>query len=108
MRRSPIASPWLLSALDFSFGPSFEVVVAGQPGAEDVTRMLAAIARPFLPSKVVVFRPAGPEPAIAKLVPYTAAQDAIEGRATAYVCENFACQAPTTDLAAVLEALGVE
>ena len=97
-----------LIGLDFALGPTFEVVVAGAPGAEDTRAMLRALHEPFLPAKVVVFRPDGPddgEPAIVRLAPYTRAQGAVDGKATAYVCRNYACQAPTTDVATMLEHL---
>ena len=71
--------------------------------------MFAALHREFLPNKVVVFRPqqaAGEEaPLITRLAAYTKAQTALDGKPTAYVCENYTCQAPTTDIAVMLEYL---
>ena len=40
-----------------------------------------------------------------RLAPYTAAQGAIDGKATAYVCRDHACEAPTTDAALMLSHL---
>jgi uncharacterized protein YyaL (SSP411 family) len=40
-----------------------------------------------------------------KLVPYTKSQSAVNGKATAYVCRNFACELPTTDINKMLELL---
>jgi uncharacterized protein YyaL (SSP411 family) len=69
--------------------------------------MLRALRRAFLPNKVLLFRPAEEEPAaIARLAPFTAAQRALGGRATAYVCQAGSCQRPTTDIAEMLNALG--
>ena len=107
--RSPSAFPQFLIAIDFATGPSKEIVVAGKAGGDDVARMLAAIRRPFLPNKVVVFRPdtdPGATPPVSELAPYTRDQKSLDGVATAYVCENFACQLPTTDVRKVLEMFG--
>jgi len=53
----------------------------------------------FLPFTVVVFKDAEAVAAdITSIVPYTEGQIMIEDKATAYVCENFACRAPVTDL----------
>jgi len=108
VNRSPSQFPQVMIALDFYYGPSKEIVIAGDPEAEDTQAMLAAIRKPFLPNKVVLVRPEGDSPEITKLAPYTASQMARDGKATAYVCENFACNLPTTDVAEMVELLGVK
>jgi uncharacterized protein YyaL (SSP411 family) len=97
-----------LIGLDLAVGPSHEVVVVGEPGAEDTRAMLRALERPFLPNKVVLLRPAGEPTEVCDIADYTREQRALDGKATAYVCQGFACQEPTTDVAAMLESLGVE
>lgn len=89
---APVASTYLLSALDFSLGPSFEVVLSG----DDVSAMRRAVFAPFVPNKVVVHRPSGAS-RITQIAPYTEAQRAIGGKATAYVCTNYACKLPVTE-----------
>lgn len=103
--RSPQSHTQLLLAVDFAAGPSHEVVISGVRGAEDTRAMVRALYREFDPNKVVVLRPSGEADAISKLVPYVAEQVTLEGRATAYVCRDFACLAPTTDVKAMLAAL---
>jgi len=39
------------------------------------------------------------------MVPYVRDQKPVDGRATAYICENFACKAPIVDKYALLKAL---
>jgi uncharacterized protein len=88
-----------LMALQFAYYPGKEIVVAGSRDAEDTKRMLRAVHQVFLPQAVRLFRPEGPEALeIERLVPFIKEQKAIEGRATAFVCENYACQSPTTDV----------
>jgi uncharacterized protein YyaL (SSP411 family) len=93
---APSASTYLLSALDFSLGPSFEIVLSG----DDVSAMRRAVFAPFVPNKVVVHRPAASSP-ITRIAPYTAEQRAIGKKATAYVCTNYACKLPVTDPARI-------
>ena len=45
---------------------------------------------------------------LAKVAPFTETQIAQDGKATAYVCEDFACRAPTTEVKVMLEYLGTE
>ncbi|MDG2124970.1 MAG: AGE family epimerase/isomerase, partial [Verrucomicrobiales bacterium] len=109
--KSPSAFPQLLQAVDFAVGPSYEVVVVGKQGGADVAKMAGALRRPFLPSKVVVFRPDdGGEgiPEVSKIATYTETQRSLGGRATAYVCMNFACNLPTAETSKMLELLKVE
>jgi uncharacterized protein YyaL (SSP411 family) len=59
-----------------------------------------------LPHKVVVFRPGDvPEAPISQLAPYTHTQLPLHGQATAYVCQSYVCNTPTTDPQAMLMAL---
>jgi uncharacterized protein YyaL (SSP411 family) len=105
---SPSLHTLLMSALDFAIGPSFEVVISGMRQNPDTLVMLRALRHPFLPNKVVVFRPGDtPAPAIVALAPYTQTQKPLQGKATAYVCQNYVCNRPTTDPRAMLEALGL-
>jgi uncharacterized protein YyaL (SSP411 family) len=98
--------PFFLSAVDFSMGPSLEIVIAGDPKAEDTRAMLRALRCRFLPNAVLVLRPAGEAaPAIARIAPYTALQAGLGGRATAYVCRDFACALPTADIEIMLSLL---
>jgi hypothetical protein len=103
--RGPSAFTMLLCAAEFVVGPSNEVVIAGRAGAQDVRAMTTALERTYAPNKVVVFRPEGSGGRIVELAPYTKEHRPVEGRATVYVCRNFACELPTTSAAQMLESL---
>jgi len=85
----PSASAHLMSGLDFLLGPSFEVVLAGS----DVRSLKRAVFASFVPNKVVL-RSGGD---VARIAAFTAAQRAVGGRGTAYVCTNHLCRLPTSD-----------
>ena len=106
--QQPMMYPLFLCGLDFEIGPSHEVVIAGKTGARDVIAMRSALQKPFHPNKVVIFRAddADSAQAVAKLAPYTETQVSQGGAATAYVCKNYACQLPTTDIKKMLQFLG--
>jgi uncharacterized protein len=114
VRRYPWNAPDLalsfgafFSALDLVIGPSYEVVVAGDPAAADTKAMLRELRRRFLPRATVILRPTDTvDPPITRIAPFTAMQIAIGGRATAYVCEAGACRLPTTDIVMMLGQLG--
>ncbi|HUU42182.1 MAG TPA: thioredoxin domain-containing protein [Planctomycetota bacterium] len=100
--RAPVAFTQWLVAVDSLIGPSHEIVIVPGSGKADDTRaMLRALRSRFLPNKVVLLRTDD----VVRLAPYTAAQTSLDGRATAYVCRDFACTAPTTDVTHMLERL---
>jgi uncharacterized protein len=100
--RAPAGHTLWLLALDCALNPSFEVVIAGDPAAADTRAMLRAFQARFLPHLVLLQRPEGDAPPIVALAPFTLDQRSRGGKATAYVCRNQACRAPTTDVAQAL------
>jgi len=97
LARAPMAHCALLFAVDFTLGPSFEIVISGKRGAEDVKAMAAALESVFLPNRVVVFRPADGAERIVRLAPFT--KDCVPGKdglSAVYVCREFSCQRPVT------------
>jgi uncharacterized protein YyaL (SSP411 family) len=106
VKQSPLAHTQLMVALDFAVGPCYEVVIAGNSEAEDTRAMFKALRTHFLPSKVVLLNPSEREsPEIAQLAEFTKNQSSIGGKATAYICLNYNCKLPTTDINKMLELL---
>ncbi len=95
---TPAACSHFLTGLEFMLGPSFEVIISGVPGAEDTKAMIGAIRSHYAPEAVVIFRPSDEEePEITRIAGFTRDIVTIGGKATAYVCTNYACDIPTTD-----------
>ncbi len=87
----------LLMAVDFALGPAHEVVIAGGANEESTQRMLVTLRSRFLPNVVILLHAEDQEGrAIEELIPLVKDQTQIEGKATAYVCQNFTCQMPVT------------
>jgi uncharacterized protein YyaL (SSP411 family) len=105
VKSSPGHHTQLMIGLDFLLGPANEIVVVGKPLANDTWAMLRAVREKYLPRKVLIFRAAAGDAAISKLAPYIADMDAIDGAATAYVCQNQACDLPTTDIEQMMKTL---
>jgi uncharacterized protein len=106
MAQLPGAFGRLLSALDFYLSTPYEVVIVGDAQAPDTRALLKVVYSSYLPNKVVAGRSEEDERA-ARLVPLLADRPRREGKATAYVCVNYACQSPTTDPEGLKEQLGM-
>ena len=89
VRRYPNGYGRVLSTLEFYFAPTKEIVVLG-----DSKDLKSEIWREFTPNKVVVLAENADEHA--EFIPLLQGRKAIDGKPTAFVCENFACQKPVT------------
>jgi uncharacterized protein len=98
MDRVPQAVCSFLSALDFFLSTPKEVVVVGSRPEADA--LLEVVWTRFLPNKVVAGSPPGVDS------PLLEDKVAIGGKPTAYVCEHFACKAPTSDPEVLAQQLG--
>jgi len=96
MEKIPSAFGRLLSALDFATSGTREIAIIGEPEAPDTKALIDTVYARYLPNKVVAGR-AEDDAESAGLIPLLAQRPARDNRATAYVCEGYACQAPTTD-----------
>jgi len=102
--KAPASFAHFMIGVDFALSKGHEIVIAGDPGAADTRAMLQAINRKFLPDTVVLLR-SDEDHALDKLAPYTRFQKSLNGKATAYVCQNFACNKPTTDVNRMIQLL---
>jgi len=84
--KHPQAFGHLLQALDFQLSPVQEVALAG----EDTSALARVVRGRFRPHLVLAGGAADGVPLLADRPP-------VNGRATAYVCEGFACKAPVTE-----------
>ncbi len=105
LKAQPDALTMMLCGLDFAIGPSYEVVIAGQQETSSTRAMIRAVWSTYLPNKVVLFRPTGAEKEIIHLAEYTKNHNPIDNKTTAYVCHDFTCKQPTTDIDQMLEYL---
>ncbi|HEX9097225.1 MAG TPA: thioredoxin domain-containing protein [Candidatus Dormibacteraeota bacterium] len=92
--KAPQAFGRLLAALDFYLGRPVELAVIGNPAEPRATEFLEVIRARYLPNRLVAVAPPGPQRQSMALLNDRLA---IDGKVTAYLCEGFVCQAPTTD-----------
>lgn len=93
-----------LSAVDFALGPTKEIVVAGEPDTNDTKQILVEIWKRFLPRKVLLLHSMKDE-SIEEIAKFVKEQNTINGKATVYICENYACKTPATDINTIIQLL---
>ena len=106
--KAPQAFGRLLAAVDFYLGRPVELAVIGSPPEPQVSEFLEVVRSRYLPNQLVAVAPAGGQ---RSATPLLRDRRAIDGRVTAYLCEGFVCQAPTTnpsELAGQLDAFNAK
>jgi uncharacterized protein len=99
LQRGPASMTRMLVAIDFHLDKPKQIVLAGDPAAADTRGMLAAVYRRFLPSRVILAADQGSGQAfLARRLDFISGMKPLGNKATAYVCENYACQQPTSDI----------
>jgi uncharacterized protein YyaL (SSP411 family) len=101
MGEQPLAFGRLLSVLDFYVHPGYEIAVMGEVSAAQ--ELLGEVWRRFLPTSVVAG--GSPESESAEKIALLHDRPLRDGRPTAYVCRNYACNLPVTSAPALAEQL---
>ena len=101
---APVALPQMLVACEFFLSEPREIVLVGDKAALETDVMVRTFYRYFVPNRVVMlvdseearrFLSAG-NPAIESM-------GKLDGRTAAYVCRNYACQLPVSEVGALAE-----
>ena len=103
IEHSPSGSAQMLCELDFLLSTPKEIAIAAQRENDDTQAALRSIHSRFIPNKVLAL--AADDEDVSDLIPLLESKTQVDGKATIYVCENYTCKAPTTDLAELAELL---
>jgi uncharacterized protein YyaL (SSP411 family) len=103
--QSPSAFGHWLSVLAFDLAPATELAVVGRLDAPDTQALLKTVSQTYHPHLVIACRSPEDEKAAERL-PLLRDRVLRQDKATAYVCQGFRCQSPTTDPSTLAEQLG--
>jgi hypothetical protein len=95
MARHPAAFGHALSVTDLVVRGAIELAIVGDPHSEDFRALARAVGDRYVPALVMAGGPARQPADVALLADRRTAN----GRATAYVCRNYTCDAPVTNAA---------
>lgn len=91
---SPYACTHLINAYMNHMNPDLEITIAGDRDEPGTKEMLRACNESYLPFSTIVLNEADAD---TELMPSLKGKVKIGAKATAYVCRNFSCVAPTDD-----------
>ena len=122
MSQAPAGTGRWLAALDFYLSVPKEIAIIGPAEDPATRRLVGTVFGRYLANRVVVgddgekspqppFAKGGEDGALAKggdvtAIPLLEGRGMVDGKPTAYVCENYACQLPVTESEALAAQLG--
>jgi uncharacterized protein YyaL (SSP411 family) len=94
----PAGYTQFLSALDFMVGPVKEIVIAGNDD-KATEEIVSYIHQKFMPNTVVLLKYKGESgKKLASVSPFVEAMTPVNNKPTVYVCEQYTCKEPVTDI----------
>jgi uncharacterized protein YyaL (SSP411 family) len=93
------AMPQMLVALELTLSNPRQIVIAGDRESAETRSLLTEVHRHFVPNKILLLADGGGgQEYLGERMEAVREMKPVGGRAAAYVCENFSCKAPVTDL----------
>ncbi|CUV10462.1 Thymidylate kinase [hydrothermal vent metagenome] len=103
VNRTPTGYTLMLTGFMFDTQNSKEIVIVGDSRNRNTTKFLHTIRASYAPHKVLLFKDTSvSDNRLEQLANWTSTQNSINGKPTAYVCKNFACNQPTSDIQTAL------
>lgn len=103
---APQAAPQMLVALDFSLSKPKQIIIAGTSSDAHTKALMQEVHSHFIPHKIILLADgAEGQATLASYAPFLENVIAVGGKSTAYICENYTCQLPTSDLKTVIDLL---
>ena len=96
LARHPLAFGQWLIALEHALSNPRDIAIVGEPEAEDTRALLEVCATGYHPDRTIALGKPG---AGADRVELLEGREPIDGRATAYVCVDYTCLPPITEIA---------
>ncbi len=107
LSRAPTALPQMLVALGTSLAKPRQVVIAGAAGDPATRALLREVHAHYVPNKIVLLADGGAgQRWLAERLDFLKTVGPIQGKPAAYVCQDFVCQLPTSDVGKLKELLG--
>jgi uncharacterized protein YyaL (SSP411 family) len=105
LEKAPRSMPQMLVAADFAAAKPRQVILAGELDDPATREMLRMVHARFQPGRMLMVVTPASRKRLAKRLSILRGMVPIDGKTTAYICENFACELPTNDLQTVARLL---
>ncbi|XP_033734441.1 spermatogenesis-associated protein 20-like [Pecten maximus] len=98
LTKIPIALPEMTAGLFWTSSTTKQIVLVGEPSSADMAALIGCVNSHFLPNKVILMVPTRGDSFLSRECQFVHSLPQIDGKATAYVCENYTCSLPVTNV----------
>jgi hypothetical protein len=89
----------MINAFLFNSDNPKEIVIVGSGKNSETKAAIKKIKSEYVPNKVIIFKDTDdPLKKLSPVARWTVTQETIDDKTTYYICQDFACKIPTTDL----------
>lgn len=89
----------------FKLGPAQEIVIVGEKDKDDTKEMIRTLQTNYYPNLLLIFKSETDPQGIESIIDYVEPKTSLEGKATAYLCEEGSCKIPTNNIQELLRLL---
>ena len=105
VKQSPTGFAYMLTGFMFDFKNPKELVITAYGFDKETEKMVQQIRNHYSPNKIVLFKDLSKSEDIEGIIPWVSNHSAINKKTTFYVCEDYTCKRPTTNIKTVLNFL---
>ena len=99
IQKTPSGYASMVNSFLFNIDSPKEIVIVGSSNDNETIKAIKKIKSEYVPSKVIIFKDTDDEfNKLSPLAKWTVTQETIDEKTTYYICQDFACKVPTTDL----------
>ena len=104
IKMTPTGYTSTLSAFMFEFSKPKEIVVVGSSSSLETQSALNILKSKYIPNKVILFKDVEDKlQSLSSIAKWTSSHEMIDKKTTYYICEDFSCKLPTTDIEQALK-----
>jgi uncharacterized protein YyaL (SSP411 family) len=101
---APVSLPYMLASAEFYLARPYEIILVGEKESPDTRALFRTLYRRFVPNRVIMLVDSPQSrTALAGGIPSIASMSPLDGRASAYVCQNYTCQLPVCEAGKLAE-----
>ena len=89
----------------FDYKDPIELVIVGDGEKVDLRILSNKINEVYYPNKIILFKDASSDSHLEKIAPWVKDYKMIDNKTTYYLCKNFSCERPTTNIKTILNNL---